>query len=40
MDIETMAPVDDLEALVIEDEDDSLGDAHTMGCSNQAGCTS
>ena len=41
MDLETMAPVDDLEALLDEDEDESwLGDASTMTCSNQCGCTS
>ena len=38
MDLETMAPVDDLEALLDEDEDESwLGDAATFQCSEQGG---
>ena len=39
MDIETMAPVDDLEVLFDEGEDESLGDALTYTCTRQAsGC--
>jgi hypothetical protein len=37
MDVETEAPVDDLEALFTDDEDDMLGDAApTANCSQVA----
>ena len=39
MDTETEAPVDDLEAVVGED-DDALGDAESLGCTGGVTCTS